>query len=157
MHKAVVQRLTYNSTVSVRYLPNQFRGHGSLPPATSPYVVVQSDVQFVCISLMADGPQHARLPIPPTTTLDLPISHRFSPYKIFLQFYNQSLNFAFSGSHAFRYEHQNTNSALTRIKLTTFALEGVQSYLLDHSSDKHNKYLPSKVTERGSSRPASAL
>ena len=46
---------------------------------------------FGCISLTADGPQHARLPIPPTlqrchpvntvpvVTKDLPISPRFSP------------------------------------------------------------------------------
>ena len=46
---------------------------------------------FVCISLMADGPQRARLPIPPTVcnvailhvvTKDLPISPRFSPYEL---------------------------------------------------------------------------
>ena len=106
---------------------------------------------FVCISLMADGPQHARLPIPPTATLPLPSclwSRRIFPslpgsrlenfYRdassALLQLVNQWLNFTYSRSHAFRYGRQNKNPALTRIELTTSALVGVRGYLLDHSA-----------------------
>ena len=45
----------------------------------------------------------------------------------FLQLVNQWLNFAYSHSHAFRYERKNTNPTLVRIELTTSsALAGVQ-------------------------------
>ena len=43
-----------------------------------------------------------------------------------LQLVNQWLNFAYSRSHAFRYERKKTNPTLVRIELTTSALAGVQ-------------------------------
>ena len=73
---------------------------------------------FVCVSLMADGSQHARLPIPPTATLpsclwsqrifpSLPVSRPTNFYRdassALLQLVNQWLNFTYSRSHAFRY------------------------------------------------------
>ena len=47
-----------------------------------------------------------------------------------LQLVNQWLNFTYSRSHAFRYECQNKNPALTKIELTTSAPKGVRCYLL---------------------------
>ena len=43
-----------------------------------------------------------------------------------LQLVNQSLNFTYSRSHAFRYERKNTNPTLVRIELTTSVLADVQ-------------------------------
>ena len=69
----------------------------------------------------------------PVVTKDLPISPRFTSYNFYcdassalLQLVNQSLNFTYSRSHAFRYERKNTNPTLVRIELTTSALAGVQ-------------------------------
>ena len=39
---------------------------------------------------------------------------------------DEGLNFAYSRSHAFRYERKNTNPTLVRTELTTSALAGVQ-------------------------------
>ena len=109
----------------------------------------------VCISLMADGPQRARIPIPPTATLSscllwslrffpsLPSSRLTNFYRdassALLQIVNQWVGVTYPRSHAFRYGRQTTNSALTRIELTTSALAGVRGYLLliDHSGNEH--------------------
>ena len=55
----------------------------------------------------------------------LTISYRDASSAL-LQLVNQSLNFTYSRSHAFRYERKNTNPTLVRIELTTSALAGVQ-------------------------------
>ena len=81
---------------------------------------------FVCISLTADGPQRARLSIPPTTAKlpsclwlrrlfpSLPGSRLSNFYgdasSVLLQLVNQWLNFTYSRSHALRYGSQNINS-----------------------------------------------
>ena len=69
----------------------------------------------------------------PVVTKDLPISPRFTPYNFYrdassalLQLVNQSLNFTYSRSHAFRYERKNANPTLVRIELTTSVLADVQ-------------------------------
>ena len=69
----------------------------------------------------------------PVVTKDLPISpgsrltifYRDASSAI-LQLFNQSMNFTYSRSHAFRYGRKNTNSSLMRIELTTYALASVQ-------------------------------
>ena len=69
----------------------------------------------------------------PVVTKDLPISPRFTSYNFYrdassalLQLVNQWLNFIYLRSHAFRYERNNTNPTLVRIKLATSALADVQ-------------------------------
>ena len=92
---------------------------------------------FVFISHTADGPQHARLPFPPTVTLPMclrtrrifpsfPRSRLMNVYRdasaALLQVVNQWLKFTRSPSHNFRYGHQNENPFLRRSELTTSAL-----------------------------------
>ena len=69
----------------------------------------------------------------PVVTKDLPISlgSRLTTFyrdarSAILQLVNQRLNFTYSRSHAFRNGRKNTNPALVRIELTTFAVAGVQ-------------------------------
>ena len=84
---------------------------------------------FVCISLMADGPQRSWLPIQPIATLPSSLgsrwifpSLRFSRLTIFyhdtssalLQVISKYLHYAYSSSHAFQYRDQNKTPALTK-------------------------------------------
>ena len=102
---------------------------------------------------MADGPQRARLLVPPTATLlsclwsrrifpSLPGSRLMIFYRdassALLQLVNQWLNCTCSCSHAFRYERKNTNPTLVRIELTTLALliVGVRGCLLEYPGDE---------------------
>ena len=90
---------------------------------------------------MADGPQRARLLVPPTATLlSFLLSLRTFPFlpgsrlrkfyrdasPVLSQLVNQLLSFTYSRYHAFRYGRQNKNPALLRIELTTSALADVQ-------------------------------
>ena len=107
---------------------------------------------FASISLTADGPQRARLPISPTATLlSCPWSLRIFPSLLgsrltifyrdarsaLLQLVNQWLNFTYSRSHAFRYGIELTTSALIII-IIIIIIAGVRGYLLliDHSGDE---------------------
>ena len=102
---------------------------------------------------MADGPQRARLPIPPTATvlsclwsqgifLSLPGSCLMTFYRdarsALLQLVNQWLNFTYSRCHAFSATETKIQFLVfTTIELPTSALVGVRGYLLDHSGVGH--------------------
>ena len=115
---------------------------------------------FVCISLTADGPQRARLTIPPTATLPscLAWGHErpshLSPVLALYFFiamqvqhsYSSSTNVRIllnSRSHAFRHGRNNTNSGSHKKRThdcrTTRMCTWLQ-YLLDHSGDDRTKY-----------------
>ena len=85
---------------------------------------------FYSISLVADGPNVALLPV---VTNDLPVFPRFTPYEFLSRFKFITgttrppiVNFTYSRSNAFRYVRQNINPNLTRNEITTSTLEGVQ-------------------------------
>ena len=121
----------------------------SLPPPRP-----RSLPEFLCIyyyiSPMADGPQRARLPIPPTKRCHLVCgnegSSHLSPvlnsrFFIALQFSTLTtrqpmVEFTYSCSHAFRYGRRNKNSALSRIELTTSSLVSMRGYPLDYLGDE---------------------
>ena len=98
---------------------------------------------------MADGPQRARLLIPPTSTLPSCLwSQRIFPSlpgsclmnfcrdasSALLQLVNQWLNYTYSCCHAFSdTETKIQYLVFTTTELTTSALVGVRGSLLDHS------------------------
>ena len=75
----------------------------------------------------------------PVDTKDLPFSPRFTPYDFlwrckFSTLTNQSLNFTYSRTHAFRYKHQNKNPA-DKNRTHDFLTRRCAGYLLSHSGD----------------------
>ena len=103
---------------------------------------------------MADGPQRASLPIPPTKRCH-PVcgnegSSHLSPAlnsRIFIAMQFSTLTtrqpmveFTYSCSHAFDYGRRNKNSALSRIELTTSSLVNMRGSPLHHSGvEVHQK------------------
>ena len=108
------------------------------------YVNILTVRQYVCMyvrimSLMADGPQRARLPIPRTATLpsclwslktfpSLSGSRLINLYRdvstALLQLVNQWLDFTDSHSHAFRYGKKNTNYVFHKNRTQDFRISG---------------------------------
>ena len=80
---------------------------------------------------MADGPHHYHPACGHKGSSHLSPVHALHFFyrdasSALLQLVNQWLNFAYSRSHAFRYERKNTNPTLVRIELTTSVLADVQ-------------------------------